>query len=751
LILACTAVFVSPAARASQGSGGWRPEFTPNPSHQANGSLAAVSCSGDPACTAVGNYANSAGRTVTLAERWNGVAWRIQPIPNPAGAGSSQLNGVSCTAARACTAAGYYTDRAGSVRPLAETWNGTTWRIQTAPAPAGARSAGFLAISCASASACTAVGDVTDNAGTSLTLAERWNGVAWRIQSPPNPGGATASGLFAVSCATSSACTATGDSTSTAGATTALAEAWNGSAWAIQPIPNPADVISSQLAGVSCTAPHACVATGQFVDAISGVPMTLAERWNGTRWAIQPTPNPAGAAGSELGAVSCTSASACTAAGVSTDRKALIPGTLAETWNGTRWTLQVTPRPRRARSSGISGVSCVSASACSAAGGYVSGAGVALPLAEGRNGGYWSMQSPAEPFGAKVSFLNGVSCPRDNACTAVGTYNLSSRKTAVLAEAWDGTRWRIQPAPDPAGSASSYLQAVSCPAAGSCTAVGYYSPRRTGSTHTLAEARHGSTWAIQATPSPARAGQSIFYAISCASANACTAAGAYVNHAGTELALAEQWDGTRWRITAPARPAGATASSLSGVSCTSARDCVAVGNDTGSTGQPEPLAEHWNGTSWHLQKVPLPALAQGGALNAVSCSAANACTATGSLSTARPALLAERWNGRNWAHQAAPSPPGSSSTQNISFHSVSCPRARACVATGDYFLQSGLLSFAEAWDGTAWKPQPITLPVGAVGSTLDGASCTPSQCTAVGRYLGTSNDPVTLAERQIGQ
>jgi hypothetical protein len=256
-------------------------------------------------------------------------------------------------------------------------------------------------------------------------------------------------------------------------------------------------------------------------------------------------------------------------------------------------------------------VSCVSASACSAAGGYVSRAGTTLPLAEGRNGAYWSSQSPAEPFGAKVSFLNGVSCPRDNTCTAVGTYDRSRLKAAALAEAWDGTRWRIQPAPDPAGSASSYLQAVSCPAAGSCTAVGYYQPRHTGHSYTLAEARHGSAWAIQSTPSPARATDSSLYAISCASASACTAVGAYANHAGTELALAEQWDGTRWRITAPARPAGATASILSGVSCTSARDCVAVGNDTARAGLAEPLAERWNGTSWHLQKVPLPALSQG--------------------------------------------------------------------------------------------------------------------------------------------
>ena len=45
-------------------------------------------------------------------------------------------------------------------------------------------------------------------------------------------------------------------------------------------------------------------------------------------WSIQTTPNPAGGSGSILNGVSCTSASACTAVGNSSN------GTLAEGWNG---------------------------------------------------------------------------------------------------------------------------------------------------------------------------------------------------------------------------------------------------------------------------------------------------------------------------------------------------------------------------------------------------------------------------------
>ena len=732
-----------PASLAGTGKAGWRPQFTPNPGHLPNGSLAADSCSSTSACTAVGNYFNGAGRTVPLAERWNGRSWAIQPTPSPAGAGSSQLNGVWCPGAHACIAAGFYTSHSGAIRPLAEAWNGARWSIQAVPAPAGATASGFFAVSCASASACTAVGDA-DRAGISLPLAERWNGTAWSIQATPAPGGATATGLFAVSCPSASACIAVGDSTGSTGRTLPLAEAWNGSTWRLRRVPAPAGA-SSVLQGVSCSAPDACTAAGVFVNAASGVSATLAERWNGTTWTIQATPNPAGASGSELGAVSCTSARACTAAGAAvTNNATRAPAPLAERWNGTAWTIQATPNPAGAAGSGISGVSCPSASACSAAGGYINAPGTPLPLAESWNGTGWRLQGLPEPFGAKISSLNGVSCRPHSACTAVGNYN-TARGTAILAEGRTGTRWRIQPTPVPAVSNSSYLQAVACPAASVCIAVGYYYPHPTGVSYTLAEVRHGPAWSIQATPSPAGARHSWLFGVSCTSPSACVAVGAYDNHAGTQLALAERWNGKTWTIIAPATPPGATASSLSGLSCPSPRYCVAVGSDTASTGQTQPLAEAWNGTSWHVQKVPVPTQSQGGLLVAVSCTSARACTATGSLFSSQAPLLAERWNGSTWARQRVPNPPNTSIARSIGLLSVSCASARACVATGNYTLPTGPAVFAEAWTGTAWRLQAITLPAGALGSSLGAASCTRATCTAVGSYFGTSNRSVTLA------
>jgi hypothetical protein len=42
-------------------------------------------------------------------------------------------------------------------------------------------------VSCKSAAACTAVGDDENSAGSYAPLAEAWNGTSWAIETTPNP------------------------------------------------------------------------------------------------------------------------------------------------------------------------------------------------------------------------------------------------------------------------------------------------------------------------------------------------------------------------------------------------------------------------------------------------------------------------------------------------------------------------------------------------------------------------------------
>jgi hypothetical protein len=68
----------------------------------------------------------------------------------------------------------------------------------------------------------------------------------------------------------------------------------------------------------------------------------------------------------------------------------------------------------------------------------------------------------------------------------------------------------------------------------------------------------------------------VLIADSCASPAACTAVGVRENSAGTDVTLAERWNGTSWRIQATRGPAGASYADLAAVSCSSARACTAV-------------------------------------------------------------------------------------------------------------------------------------------------------------------------------
>jgi hypothetical protein len=360
----------------------------------------------------------------------------------------------------------------------------------------GALESELYGASCTSASACTAVGDYENSGGTFVSLAERWNGTAWSSQTSANPSGSSATYLNAVSCASATACTAVGNYVSGVGGSVTLAEAWNGTTWSVQTTPNPSGATSSFLEAVSCTSTSACTAVGYYFS--SGTYETLAEAWNGTTWSLQTTATPSGAIDSVLNGVSCTSASACIATGYY-ENSTGTTNTLAEVWNGTTWTVQTTANPTGSTDSELYGVSCTSASACTSTGDYVTSGGATVTLAEVWNGTTWTIQTTANPTGAVAAFLDGVSCTSASACTAVGWYETSPGAYETLAERWNGTSWAIQTTPNPSGASASYLFAVSCGSATACAAVGYsLDPSYTA----LAEGWNGTTWSLQTTPVP---------------------------------------------------------------------------------------------------------------------------------------------------------------------------------------------------------------------------------------------------------
>jgi hypothetical protein len=129
---------------------------------------------------------------------------------------------------------------------------------------------------------------------------------------------------------------------------------------------------------VSCTSASACTAAGNLNGTASAGTTTLVERWNGKTWAVQPTPKLSAGQGSFFNGVACT-VGACTAVGLYLTNSG--PLTLAERWTGTGWHIQATPNLSGAFDIDPPAVACPSVSACIAVGGYTTDA-PKLTLAE---------------------------------------------------------------------------------------------------------------------------------------------------------------------------------------------------------------------------------------------------------------------------------------------------------------------------------------------------------------------------------
>ena len=351
-------------ATAGSASAGWSWEIqsTPLPRLAA---FSAVSCPTDSFCVAVGSTPSAnGGMAELLTAHWDGSAWIIDSTAKPQGSTFSQLFGVSCSSAFACTAVGHAGFRQSSDGLVAR-WNGSRWAAHSVGSPPGSRDSRLQAVSCASATACVAVGTYNTETRGSVLQAQHWNGERWRLESPPIPGPRGAY-LAAVSCPSSTSCTAVGTYEDSSQNTVSLAERWNGTRWTVQPTPNPPGTLFSMLLGVSCASPIVCTAVGAYYDE-RVVQSTLVERWENGRWRVQASPSPGGNEDSYLLAVSCASPTTCTAVGTYDDD---YPNgsTLALRWYGSKWIRSATPDPDGATTSSLVSVSCSSPATCTAVG-----------------------------------------------------------------------------------------------------------------------------------------------------------------------------------------------------------------------------------------------------------------------------------------------------------------------------------------------------------------------------------------------
>jgi hypothetical protein len=279
------------------------------------------------------------------------------------GAGDNSLTGVACPSTNYCEAVGQYANGSRTA-PLIESWDGSAWRLDKGASGTTGGST-LTGIACISESSCTAVGSYNDNY-VSKTLVESWNGSKWSIMSSPNEDNKYAEQLNGIDCAKVSFCTAVGSYDTSKGVERTLVETWNGKKWSIVKSPNDAKK-DNVLASVDCPKVDDCIAVGSYRTS-DEVVQPLAESWNGSRWTI--VPSPAGSGGyNALYGLSCVNGSSCTAVGVS---DAGVDQTLIEAFDGSEWSTVSSPNEGTLGDS-LSGVSCSSASSCTAVGTVVTG------------------------------------------------------------------------------------------------------------------------------------------------------------------------------------------------------------------------------------------------------------------------------------------------------------------------------------------------------------------------------------------
>ena len=280
------------------------------------------------------------------------------------------------------------------------------------------------------------------------------------------------------------------------------------------------------------------------------------------------------------------------------------------------------------------GISCVSSSDCWVLG--VTDVSTNAPRSAVWNlsGTTWSRLSvPAN------GNLVAITCVTTDDCWAVGGHYTvppddNDGVVQPLIEHDSGTGFTITDIPQTTGDADN-LEAVTCASEDDCWAVGSYAANSEnggdGLQHPLIEEYDGSGWRpIYVSGQPLNGD---LRAVACVDAGDCWAVGSVV--VGNDYAqLIEQYTGGGWTVVVgPDTEGTSAAGGLGAVTCTGPNDCWAVGStnppSTPTEETAQPLIEHYTGGAWTVVSSPFVNAANGGGLSGIACTSADACWAVG--------------------------------------------------------------------------------------------------------------------------
>lgn len=287
------------------------------------------------------------------------------------------------------------------------------------------------------------------------------------------------------------------------------------------------------------------------------------------------------------------------------------------------------------------------------------------------------------------------------------------------------------------GTSDNSLGAIAGSSPDDVWSVGDFLPDQTDSNQdaTLSFAEHfnGSTWSVVPTPNTGSNFNS-FYGVTASQGDAW-AVGEYLNYKYQDRALVEVWNGKNWAIADNPQP-GPMRDMLFGASALSPDDVWVVGDQEGSNGIFETLAEHWDGTSWSVVPTPDPGTT-GNHLYAVDAVGPDDVWAVGQqLGAQAPDQgLVEHWDGQAWSVVPTPASPSAS----VLLDGVAVSNGDVW-AVGEADSPQGGLPLIEGYTNGAWTVANLPPGTGSNWSNLYGVTVADGTVWVAGTYVDPTTD-----------
>jgi hypothetical protein len=695
----CVAVGYAQTASLSQSplveldsSGTWERVNETMPAGVDELSWRSVSCVNATQCFAIGEAITNTSSEMAMLDR-DGTSWTISMLPTLDGWSSPNRNSISCSG-ETCVAVGAAEIEAAST-PIVETLSGGTWVATQLASPTGDTTSQLLAISCADATDCTAIGTGNTNSTSTSTPSSpvlyQWSSDAWNSQVISFPAGVTVDRVGGISCWSPTLC----DASASSSGDTAVVLKITGMAVAYDSLPLVATRTFAEFNSISCLSATACVMTGSSgaVGGWDGITAAL----TGTTWTQTLIDPPVGDNEPDIASVVCQSKSSCIAVGSDGSQSQQSTDATLFTLVGSTWSQSAIVVAGQS-SATLYGISCASARSCVAVGMFEDVAGGDVPFVESLTSAGWLSSKPAMPKSARAAGLFGVSCPKLGSCVAVGQYVAPSGTLLPYADVLTSGTWTSVAVPSKSGFVRAGLDGVSCTTTTSCVAVG--------------------TLAMRVSTDPWCSGD-------------CT-----------ETALVEQLVGTKWTASIPTSPKSVVNPSLTAVDCFSSRHCVAVGtyfSDRNFLGDVETL----DGSSWHWSSASAPAGGVWAELNGVACSSATACELVGDFEASNgSSQFPLAVTGSDSGPWTATAPTGTVSSMWGDYGGVTCPSATSCTAVGT----NGTDTLVSTLAFGKWSTDILALVASDDTDVLDAISCPAAgACHSVGESFGTSGDVPLVA------